>query len=206
MPHSKSRKVTRNKEEKIQLIYKVFFDLVREHGYSNVSTNHVAAAANLSIGTIYRYFPRGKISIITQYFDTVQEDIFNFERFPFGNPENMEDGFRAFTAQFVRNHRQNSLYNQAYEQAMIDNPEVLESYTQKVDAFLSEIAQNFHQSSSELKKVPIERVKAKLWVIFSVFQALTRQHLVIMPLFPTDEEFVDFLTKLLSYFTRDTSE
>lgn len=204
MPRSKAKKITRNKKEKIELIYKVFFDMVRERGYSNVSTNHVAAAANLSIGTIYRYFPNGKISIITQYFDAVQEDIVDFEQFSFKNLENMEGGFRHFTTQFVRVHRQNDLYHRAYEQAMLENPEVLEGYTRKVEALLDEMTLNLRRSNPTLGELPAESVKAKLWIIFNVVQALTRQHIVVMPLFPTDEEFAEFLFKLLVHFAENS--
>ncbi len=171
-----------------------------------MSTNHIADVAKISIGTIYRYFPQGKVSIIKMYFDTVQNDIFNIENFTQTNIQNIQDFFKSFTSQFVRVHRENLLYITAYEQAMLENREVFEGYKEKVLAFIDDVALKLHQSDPMFSQMPVESVKADLLVIYNVFNALTRQHLVIMPLFPTDEEFIDFLTKLLIFFMRETIE
>jgi len=63
------KKFTRNPQEKIDLIYKTFFHLILENGYQNVSTNHIAKAAGISVGTVYLYFPGGKKDIINGYFE-----------------------------------------------------------------------------------------------------------------------------------------
>jgi hypothetical protein len=160
----------------------------------------------MSIGTIYRYFPQGKVSIIKTYFDTVQKDIFNIEDITQSNIQNIQDFLKRFTSQFVRIHRENLLYFRAYEQAMLENQEVFEGYKQKVLAFIDDVALKLHQSDPISSQIPVEILKARLLVIYNVFNALTRQHLVIMPLFPTDEEFIDFLTKLLIFFLRETIE
>ena len=109
----------------------------------------------------------------------------------------MEVAFKQFATQFVLVHRQNLLYHRAYEQAMLENQEVLENYTQKVHMLLDSMALKLHQASPVPEEMTVERAKAGLWVIYNVVETLTRQHLVVMPLFPTDEEFAAFLAKLL---------
>jgi AcrR family transcriptional regulator len=195
----KSKKRVRDAEEKIRRIYKTFFDLIQERGYSNVSTNHIADAAQLSIGTIYRYFPQGKASIIKQYFDTVQESIFDVEDIIQASALDIHDFFKRFASQFVRIHRQNLVYDRAYEQAMLENREVFEEHTEKAIALMEAVALRLHQSNPMFSQMPVEGVKKGLLVIFNVFEALTRHHLIMMPLFPTDEEFIEFLTRLLLF-------
>ena len=198
---TRSKKRVRDKEEKIKLIYRTFFDLIQQKGYSNVSTNHIAEAANISVGTIYRYFPQGKVTIIKSYFDTQQNVIFNLEDMAQANNGNFLDFLKKSVAQFVQTHRENLLYDRAYEQAMLENREVLEGYTQKVLNFIEKMALSMHQSNLIFNQMPLEILKKNMLRIFNIFEALTRQHLIIMPLFPTDGELVDFLMKLMTFLS-----
>ncbi len=198
--HTKKR--VRDKTGKIELIYQVFFDLVREKGYANVSTNHVAERANISVGTIYRYFPKGKMTIIKKYFETVQEDVFRVEDLPAKELRDTETFFRKYITRFVQVHRENLAVHQAYEQAMLENPEVLAGYARKVRKFIEELATRFSQLDQNYARIPPEFLQDRLLRVFNIFEALTRQHLVIMPLFPTDEEFVEFLLGLMDFFSK----
>jgi len=68
---------TRNKEEKIRLIFETFADLVNRNGYDSLSTRHIAKAAGISVGTIYHYFPGGKHAIASRYIDHVTDELFD---------------------------------------------------------------------------------------------------------------------------------
>jgi len=57
-------KFTRNKEKKINEILDAVLQLSRTKGANNFSINDIPEIANVSIGTIYRYFPRGKEDIL----------------------------------------------------------------------------------------------------------------------------------------------
>jgi len=57
-------KFTRNKEKKIDEILDAVLQLSRTKGANNFSINDIPEIANVSIGTIYRYFPRGKEDIL----------------------------------------------------------------------------------------------------------------------------------------------
>ena len=71
------KKFRRNKQEKIDLIYDTFFNLIIDKGYHKTSTNHIAEKAGISIGTIYKYFPDGKQDIMRKYFEETMENVFN---------------------------------------------------------------------------------------------------------------------------------
>ncbi|MBN2153674.1 MAG: TetR/AcrR family transcriptional regulator [Candidatus Lokiarchaeota archaeon] len=197
----RARKRVRDKAGKIERIYKSFFDLVGKMGYSKVSTNHVAAAAGISVGTVYRYFPQGKVSIIQAYFDSTQEEIFDIEAIESRELLDLEGFFRRYLTGFVRVHRENKVYHQAYDQAMMENPDVLACYTRKVERFIGVIAEKLQQLHPSFKQMPVVLMERRLLLIFNVFEALTRQHLMIMPLFPTDGEYIEFLVGLLGFFS-----
>jgi AcrR family transcriptional regulator len=57
-------KFTRNKEEKINEILDSVLILSRRKGANNFSINDIPEIADVSIGTVYRYFPRGKEDIL----------------------------------------------------------------------------------------------------------------------------------------------
>jgi len=57
-------KFTRNKEKKIDEILDAVLRLSRIKGANNFSINDIPEIANVSIGTVYRYFPRGKEDIL----------------------------------------------------------------------------------------------------------------------------------------------
>ena len=90
------KKFSRNKQEKINLIYKTFFRLILEHGYHKTSTNHVAKSAKISIGTIYKYFPKGKEDIIRNYFEESMKQFFKRINLLNINDENIKEFLNHF--------------------------------------------------------------------------------------------------------------
>jgi len=59
-------KFRRNKEHKIDEILDATVRLSQERGPNNFSINDIPQVANVSIGTVYRYFPKGKEDILRQ--------------------------------------------------------------------------------------------------------------------------------------------
>ena len=197
------KKRVRNKGKKIEIIYNVFFDLVKKEGYAKVNINQIAELAGISIGTIYRYFPKGKIDIIRKYYDSEQQSIFDIEEVLTENHADTADFARRITKKYVQIHRENLIVHKAYEQAMFEDEEVLEAYKEKVSAFIHRVASSMIRSQSPNVPIPLEEMEKKLLFIYNLYEALIHQHLFVMPFFPTDEEFVDFLTKLFLSFTSD---
>ena len=59
-------KFRRDKQRKIDEILDAVVKLTHEKGPNNFSINDIPDEANVSIGTVYRYFPRGKEDILKQ--------------------------------------------------------------------------------------------------------------------------------------------
>jgi AcrR family transcriptional regulator len=89
-PKMTLKKHERDKETKIQRIIQSTKILVEDNGYSTVSIRDIAKKANVSIGLIYKYFPKGKFEILKQLslehmnenFMINQPEKINFADFP----------------------------------------------------------------------------------------------------------------------------
>ena len=84
------KKYERNKEAKIQRIISITKKLIEKNGYNNVSIRDIVKEAEVSIGLIYKYFPKGKIDILKQLSYQNIDEVFqinnqhkiDFEDFP----------------------------------------------------------------------------------------------------------------------------
>ncbi len=84
------RKYERDKDAKIQRIISITKDLIEKNGYNYVSIRNIAKESDVSIGLIYKYFPKGKIDILKHLslqniegiFQIDQQDKIDFEDFP----------------------------------------------------------------------------------------------------------------------------
>ncbi len=56
----------RNKEKTKDLILQVAIELINEHGYDKLSTNHIADRAKIAIGTVYHHFLMEKWILFTK--------------------------------------------------------------------------------------------------------------------------------------------
>ncbi|MFW9800506.1 MAG: TetR/AcrR family transcriptional regulator, partial [Candidatus Thorarchaeota archaeon] len=57
------KKFTRDKDAKIEEIIETMIDIIREKGFHRASVRDIPEKADVSIGTVYRYFPKGKEDI-----------------------------------------------------------------------------------------------------------------------------------------------
>ena len=194
------KKRTRNIEEKIDLIYKTFFDLVLEKGYTNTTTNHIAETAQISIGTVYRYFPNGKSDIIINYFERAKNIIFDIQDFSnIKENNNLVEIFENFIRRNLKNHKENLGYNMAFHNAIMSDKELLEKYNVNIVKICTELARELRSSNLYLKTVPENRLIKVFVLIFNLIQANTFHHLFINKMFDDDDYFISFLSNLVEY-------
>ena len=74
--HSEKTRIPKQKRSiaRKKLIKKTALGLFSEKGYANVSTNEIAKEANISIGSLYRYFPNKK-EIYNELVDDLYSDV-----------------------------------------------------------------------------------------------------------------------------------
>jgi AcrR family transcriptional regulator len=89
------------------------------HGYTAGTTNRIAAAADMSIGSLYQYFPN-KDAIVSALTDAHVDAgaALLAERAAAGLPENLTDTLRLFVRATIDNHRGDpALHRVLFEEA-----------------------------------------------------------------------------------------
>ena len=145
-----SKKFSRNKQEKINLIYDTFFNLILTQGYDKTSTNHVAESAKISIGTIYKYFPKGKEDIIRNYFEESMESFLDSQDLININDENIRDYLDHFVQDLFKNHKENKGYNQAFISAIQSDKLLHKAHKEKILTIFKDTAQKLRKTNEEV--------------------------------------------------------
>ena len=120
------KKYERDKEAKIQRIIHSAKILVEEKSYSTVSIRDIAKKANVSIGLIYKYFPKGKFEILKELSSKHMN-----EEFMMNQPEKVDFAdFPSYIREINKNmlelHRKNTKLIKAFTVAALMEDEVLE--------------------------------------------------------------------------------
>ena len=194
-----SKKFSRNKQEKIDLIYNTFFNLILKRGYHNVSTNHIAKSAKISIGTIYKYFPKGKEDIIRKYFEDSMETMLNSEELISINSNNIRDFLNQFILELFKNHVENKGYNLAFRSAIQSDKALLDAHKEKTFKLFKDRAQKLRKANKNFNEIPEERLIETFIFLYNLINAILYHHLSVMELFDTDDKFVEFLSNLVTF-------
>jgi len=194
-----SKKFSRNKQEKINLIYDTFFKLILKKGYHKTSTNHVAKSAKVSIGTIYKYFPKGKEDIIRKYFEKSMETFLDNQDLSIVNDENIRDFLNHFVLDLYKNHEENKGYNLAFRSAIQSDKRLHNSHKEKVFIFFKDTAQKLRKTNKNFKQIPEDRLVETFIFIYNLINAILYHHLSIMELFDTEDKIVEYLSNLVIF-------
>jgi hypothetical protein len=96
---------------------------------------------------------------------------------------------------FIEFHRQNIEFDLALERALQTNKKLTKDFNSYVEEALKEIAKRMIQIFPIGNISEIE-LKDKLFLVFNIVESIIRRHIVITPLFDTDEELASYLTDL----------
>ena len=191
------KKFSRNKQEKIDLIYNTFFTLILKKGYHKTSTNHVAKSAKISIGTIYKYFPNGKEDIIRKYFEESMETVIDKEDLLNIDNNNISNFINQFIAVLYKFHKENKGYNLAFRSVVHSDETLRARHKEKLFTFFKELAQELRKQNEIFAIIPEERLVEIFVLLYNLVNAVLFHHLSVMKFFNTDEELIDFLSNLV---------
>ncbi len=194
-----AKKKVRNKENTIKNIYGAFFKLVLEEGFHKASTNKIAKEAKISIGTLYHHFPEGKKGIIRKYFENSVETAFDLEEFKKFNMAESTNIFRGFVSNVLRNHKENKAYNLAFRSAILSDANLAKSHKERVVGISTTLTMKLQESSDFFKSIDQNRLIRSFILIYNIVNAMVYHHIVFMDLFQKDEDFIDYLSNLLTY-------
>ncbi len=172
------------KEKKLESMYKAFTELVNEKGYEDLTTRQVAKKADVSIGTVYYYFPDGKASIAAGLYERVLAE----------QLEGMTLDLRTQISRSLALHKEYKELYRAFDQAIYARKDIFHGIKHQRDSGMQD----------EIEDADIQMRDVLL--MNGMVDALIHRHLFIEPMFDTDDEFIDYLTTMAtaSYnFTRE---
>ena len=193
------KKFVRNKQEKIDLIYDTFFKLVLKQGYHKTSTNHIAESAEISIGTIYKYFPRGKEDIIRKYFEESMAAFFLSHDLSKMADDNIEDFLNNFLLDLFENHKENVGYNLAFRSVIQSDKTLSDKHKEKIFYFFNDLVSKLRKLNDSFNQFSKKRLVNTFVFMYNLVNAVIYHHLSVMEFFDTDDEFVDYLSKLVAF-------
>jgi len=201
-PMKKVRYV-RDKEGKINLILETFEELVNRYGYDKLSTRHIAKAADISVGTIYHYFPGGKHSIAMGYLERITQDLFDPEMFKAaGDERGLTILYEGFIRSHLASHRENMEIHRAIDQAILADEGVRKFNSDVIRMNLRSAAEKLMRRGL-FSDAPRPEVAMRFLRNFKLIEAVVHRHLLVEPFFDSDEELVDFLSRILLLLHRE---
>jgi len=189
----------RKKQQKRNLIYKTFIDLLQKEGYDKLSTNHISEEAKIGIGTIYRHFPGGKAAIAKGYFEYIKDKIIDEEFFKQASEKGLSEFFQLLISKHLKVYRDNLEAFLAYEQALLSNKELFKNHGISVYEFAKETVKKLREGNDSYQNIPEERFIKGFLLIYNIIEALTHRHLAIIPMFKSDEELIKYLTNVVLF-------
>jgi AcrR family transcriptional regulator len=173
-----------------------------EHGYSAGTTNRIAAAAGLSVGSLYQYFPN-KDSILLEltraHLVSGSEHV--FERFAAGLPDGLDAKLRVAVDAMLENHASaHRLHQVLFEEAprpqhLLEEIRVLEQ--RAIDVVAALLA-----DEAEVR-VPDVRLAASM--VVTTIESLVHRFIAREPGTLDEPAFADELVAMLSSYLRASS-
>jgi AcrR family transcriptional regulator len=185
----------RDKEGKIQLIFETFANLLNEGGYDQLSTRHIAETANISIGTVYHYFPQGKHEIAGRFMEQTSHAIFDPDMFN-ADQQDLSAFLQNLVKKYLRIHRENLAIHRAIDQAILASPDVAENHRRSVTTNLRNIV-NELQSRELYIDLSEQEVFQRFLLFYNLIEAIIHRHLFIHPFFENDDTLEQFLVTML---------
>jgi AcrR family transcriptional regulator len=185
----------RDKEGKIKLIFETFAKIVNERGYDHLSTRHIAETANISIGTVYHYFPRGKHEIAGGFMEYVSHDIFDPEMFNTGQ-QDLSAFLQNLIKRYLRTHNENLAIHRAIDQAILASPDVAENHRRSVITNLRAVVNELRNRNLFID-LPEQEVLQRFLLFYNLMEAIIHRHLLIHPFFDNDDALEQFLVTMV---------
>jgi len=196
-PNLHNQKVTlrkRDKKAKIENIIEITRKMIEEKGFIATTTNHIAKAAGVSVGLIYKYFPMGKADIArkiaTRYHLAIVETMETIDV----TENDFEKRLRLMLNAWIKEHRENAQMVRAMEIAMLSNPLLFIGYSDFIRKMVSKgklflkIPKTNDSSALDLKGLTL--------ALYYTIDGVINRHVTAFEIFDTDKELVDYLTEL----------
>ena len=195
-----------------ELIIQTANKLVDKNGYANTSIIEIAKKADISVGTLYYHFPRGKIDIILALTREIAQD-FKGEAEKLGFREGMDfstiqEAMIYYFSLIIKLHKKYRLTMAAWESEILSNLDYYLKLRDEMDLekeFPDEMNFFINQIKLLTKKFPklnlnLEGKEKQLYIIK---QAIIHKYTYDNYGFSSDDDLLEFLIKIVLAILKD---
>ncbi len=173
--------------------------LIENEGYVNVSARTIAKKANISVGTLYHHFPRGKMEIVIAIGEKYSE-ILGMSEFladPNADP-------RVWLRKNLELNQKKKAFITAMEIEAMSRPDEVEALIKENIEKRKETQKSLIKAYNMMekfagRKLSIERAQ----LMQKVLKAIMRRHIVFGNHFGSDDEFIDLFIKIAKAVATD---
>ena len=202
MVEEKNKKWERNKQKKQRKILESFIELYNDEDYEEISIRKIAKRSNVSVGTIYRYYKDGKLSILRKFFEETSRNVLDESAFKVIPQGDLKKLIQLYISNHIKTHRNNiHIHRVLYQAAVSDKIKNL-SAKDILYPMLNKSLKTIKNALS-LQNISDEEFNKTFTVIFNLVESVIHRHVYIMPMFDTDEELIDFLLDHVLFILND---
>ncbi|MFX0020998.1 MAG: TetR/AcrR family transcriptional regulator [Candidatus Hermodarchaeota archaeon] len=194
------------------LIIQTASKLVDKTGYANTSIVEIAKQADISVGTLYYHFPKGKIDILLALTREIALD-FKKEAKVLGFKKGMEfstikEGMMYYLSLIIKLHKKYRLTLAAWESEVLSNLDYYLKLRDELDSekkFDNEMYFFIKEIIKLINKFPDENLslEGKEKHLFVITQAIIHKYTYDSYGFSSDEQLISLLTKIILAILRD---
>ncbi len=186
-----ARTVTRDRDEKIRLIYESFASIIEELGYEKATMRGIAKEAGISVGIIYHYFPEGKPAIAAGFYEQAFLRVMDPSTVLVGS----EESLRREIHLHLENHRRYMATYRAFDLASLERNDLFKGLKRSLQQLVDERIAEAQLDGKLAGQEPRELVELYLKV-YGLVDAIVHRHLFVGPYAATDIELVNILVSL----------
>ena len=189
------RKFIRDKDAKIEQIIETMIAIIREKGLHGASVRDIPARAEVSIGTVYRYFPGGKLDIFLEIMRRNMRSITDLDL-----PETLDyAGFQTVWANIIEHaidvRRSNLFVRELLSPQLSEGQETFQEITKIASRFYNDLVQKF-KKVNELRGCSEAEIFRKIALLFHILDRVINTH-ITFPIFSNDIELRAYLLRIV---------
>lgn len=180
------------------MIFETFVELFNDGPYEDIKMRDIAERSNVSLGTIYRYYEKGKLSLLQKFFSKTSDHVLDIPEFHNLPNKDITSFIKLYISNHLKTHRENYSLHKALYQASLSNKLDLEEAKEFLLPVLDEGLKKIRNAPLFKNiKIPIELFEKTTKRIFNLVESVIHRHLHVIPIFDSDEELVEFLTGII---------
>ncbi|MFW9882033.1 MAG: TetR/AcrR family transcriptional regulator [Candidatus Thorarchaeota archaeon] len=194
------------------LIIQTANKLVDKTGYANTSIIEIAKQADISVGTLYYHFPRGKIDILLALTREVAQE-FQQEAKALGFKEEIDfssikEAMMYYLSLIIKLHKKYRLTLAAWESEILANLDYYLKLRDEVDSekgFENEMYFFINEMKRLINKFPNENLtlEGKEKQLYIITQAIIHKYTYDSFGFNSDQQLINLLSKIILAILRD---